>query len=94
MRSAIEGAHIAVALASGLWTEASGAAFASFLRLKTWQSTSPDVVGCQERFDGGGRAEVVAVVRGGRVRARAVTGCDGLKDGGQRLVDMRSSRPP
>jgi hypothetical protein len=48
MRSAIEGAHFVVNLASGLWTEASGAqAIASFMRLKTWQSAPPDIVGCQ-----------------------------------------------
>jgi ABC-type sugar transport system substrate-binding protein len=90
MRSAIEGAHIAVTLASGLWTEASGAqAFASFLRLKTWQSTLPDVVGCQNDSMAVGALKSLRSSGQAAFARVPVTGCDGLKDGGQRLVDMR-----
>lgn len=90
MRSAIEGAHIAVTLAGGLWTEASGAqAVASFLRLKTWQSAPPEVVGCQNDSMALGALKVLSAAGDAGLARVPVTGCDGLKDGGQRLVDVK-----
>ena len=90
MRSAIEGAHFAVNLASGLWTEASGAqAIASFMRLKTWQSAPPDIVGCQNDSMAAGALKALRESREAAFAHVPVTGCDGLKDGGQRLVDVK-----
>jgi ABC-type sugar transport system substrate-binding protein len=88
MRAAIEGAHFAVNLASGVWTETSGAqAVASFMRLKTWQSAPPDIVGCQNDSMAAGALKALRESREAVFTGVPVTGCDGLKDGGQRLVD-------
>jgi len=90
MRAAIEGSGIAVALATGMWTEASGAqAVASFLRLKTWQSAPPDVVGCQNDSMALGALKALRASGESALARVPVTGCDGLKDGGQRLVDVK-----
>ena len=90
MRSAIEGADFTVNLASGLWTEASGAqAIASFIRLKTWQSAPPDIVGCQNDSMAAGALKALRDSRESALARVPVTGCDGLKDGGQRLVDVK-----
>ena len=90
MRAAIEGTPIAVSVQSGLWTEASGAqAFASFLRLKTWQSAPPDVVGCQNDSMALGALKALRASGESAFSRVPVTGCDGLPDGGQRLVDVK-----
>lgn len=90
MRSAIGGAHIGVTLGSGLWTEDSGAqAVTSFLRLKTWQTTPPDIVGCQNDSMAVGALRALQGAGESRFAHVPVTGCDGLQDGGKRLVDVK-----
>lgn len=90
MRTAIEGTHIAVAIASGLWTEESGEqAVTSFLRLKTWQSAPPDVVGCQNDSMAVGALRVLRSAKEPGFARIPVTGCDGLPDGGRHLVDTK-----
>jgi ABC-type sugar transport system substrate-binding protein len=89
MKAAVAGSQINVTVATGMWTEESGErALASFLRLKTWQSFQPDVVGCQNdsMAIGAQRALRAFSASLGRV---PVTGCDGLQNGGQRLVDVK-----
>jgi ABC-type sugar transport system substrate-binding protein len=89
-RSAIEGAAIALTLASGLWTEESGEqAVGAFLRLKTWQSAPPDVVGCQNDSMAVGAVRALRAAKGIGFAGVPVTGCDGLQDGGRRLVDVK-----
>ena len=87
----LAGAHIELRSLDGDWTEASGErAVERWLRLKTSEGVRPDVLGCQNdaMAVGAGRA-----LEGSHARpelARLVrTGCDGLADGGRRLVDMR-----
>lgn len=89
-RSAIEGTAIAMTLASGLWTEESGEqAVGAFLRLKTWQSEPPDIVGCQNDSMAVGAVRALRGATGIGFAGVPVTGCDGLQDGGRRLVDVK-----
>jgi ABC-type sugar transport system substrate-binding protein len=89
-RAAVEGAGITLILASGLWTQESGAqAVTGFLRLKTWGSAPPDVVGCQNDSMAVGAMETLRALKDSPLSRLPVTGCDGLADGGRRLVNMR-----
>jgi ribose transport system substrate-binding protein len=90
MRSAIAGGHIEVNVLSGLWTEDSGEkAVASFLRLKTWQTFAPQVVGCQNDSMAMGARRALKAFTEADLSRLPVTGCDGLPAGGRRLVDAR-----
>jgi ABC-type sugar transport system substrate-binding protein len=91
MRSGIKGADIAVTEASGLWTEKSGEnAIESFLRLKTWESARPDLVGCQNDAMAVGALKALAAFKGTDLSGVRATGCDGLPEGGRRLVNMKT----
>ena len=76
----------------GDWTEASGErAVERWLRLKTSDGVRPDVLGCQNdaMAVGAGRALEAASSARPELARMPRTGCDGLPDGGRRLVDMR-----
>ncbi len=88
MESIVAGGHIRVHVASGLWTEKSGEqAVNSFLRLKTWEQAPPDLVGSQNDAMAVGALRALRAFTGADVAHVPVTGCDGLRDGGRRLVD-------
>jgi ribose transport system substrate-binding protein len=90
VRKAIEGGQISVTTALGLWTEDSGEhAVSAFLRLKTWHSAPPDVVGCQNDSMALGALKALRASGEAALARVPVTGCDGLPEGGQRLVDVR-----
>jgi ribose transport system substrate-binding protein len=86
VQGAIEGAAIELKVVAAEWSEASAErALSAWLRLKTSERVKPDLVGCQND----------ALARGARKALRAhraelvhvpFTGCDGLPDGGQRMV--------
>jgi ABC-type sugar transport system substrate-binding protein len=86
MAAEIAGAGIEVKVVAAEWTESSAEkAVSAWLRLKTSSLFRPDLVGCQND----------ALALGARKALRAhrpewvpipFTGCDGLPEGGQRLV--------
>jgi ABC-type sugar transport system substrate-binding protein len=76
---------------TGQWTEESGEkAVRAFLRLKTTETFVPRVVACQnDAMAVGARRAVLGLSdpqRKAEWAAAVYTGCDGLPDGGQRLV--------
>jgi ABC-type sugar transport system substrate-binding protein len=80
-----------VKVLAGQWTEASAEkAIGSFLRLKSSEGFRPEMVACQnDAMAVGARRAVEAIGDDARRRewSRVVyTGCDGLPEGGQRLV--------
>jgi ABC-type sugar transport system substrate-binding protein len=90
VRAAIEGTSISLTLASGLWTEASGKqAVETYLRMRTWQTARPDVVGCQNDSMAIGALSALREFKETNFSRVPVTGCDGLQDGGRRLVDVK-----
>jgi ABC-type sugar transport system substrate-binding protein len=90
MRAAIADAGITVQLTSGVWTETSGEqAVNSVLRLKTWETTRFDLVGCQNDAMAAGALKALREFKAADLSRIPVTGCDGLLAGGRRLVDTR-----
>ena len=86
---AIAGTKIQAKVLNGEWTEASAEkAVVAWLRLKTSESFRPDLVGCQndEMALGARKALTAQRKEWGRL---PFTGCDGLPEGGQRLVNMK-----
>jgi ribose transport system substrate-binding protein len=72
---------------SGDWTEASGEkAVSAWLRLETSTAFQPEVVGCQNDSMAAGARRAVVTLRPDWHGVR-FTGCDGLPEGGRRLVD-------
>ena len=73
---------------------------AAFLRLKTWQSSRPYIVACQNDSMAVGALKARKSFREVNLPRVPVTGCDGLQDGSRRLVDKRQlsamvvTRPP
>ena len=91
MQESLQGSALEVRVASGQWTEASGEKVVqSFLRLKTNERFRAQVVGCQNDAMAVGARKAAAALSDderGAIRPGAVyTGCDGLLEGGQRLV--------
>ena len=91
MTETIRGAGLDLKVLSGQWTEASGEkAVQSFLRLKTNEGFRAHIVGCQnDAMALGARRAVAALADEGSRTAWAhtvYTGCDGLPQGGQKLV--------
>ncbi len=87
----LAGTRIELRVLDGDWTEASGErAIGRWLRLKTSEGVRPDLLGCQNdaMAVGAGRAIEASSVRPELARLPR-TGCDGLPDGGRRLVDVR-----
>jgi ribose transport system substrate-binding protein len=72
---------------NGDWTPASGeAAVHSWLRLKATGSEAPDIIGAQNDSMALGARKAVRELRADWIRVR-FTGCDGLPEGGRRMVD-------
>jgi ribose transport system substrate-binding protein len=85
---ATRGASIGFRVVSGDWTEAGGEkAVASWLRLKTSEAFQVDLVGSQNDAMAVGARRAIAGLRPDWTGVR-FTGCDGLPQGGRRLVDQ------
>lgn len=85
------GAGVELRLLAGQWTEQSGEkALQAFLRLKTNEAFVPRVVACQNDAMALGARRAIAGLadpeRRAAWRPAVYTGCDGLPEGGQRLV--------
>jgi ABC-type sugar transport system substrate-binding protein len=83
---AIAGSKIELHVVSGQWTEASGEkAVRGWLRLKTSDILPPDLVGSQnDAMAVGARRAIEALAP--EQAGVPFTGCDGLPEGGQRMV--------
>jgi ABC-type sugar transport system substrate-binding protein len=89
MQETIAGANITVQTVSAEWTEVSGErAVQSWLRLSSSQAQKIDVVGAQNDAMAIGARKAIVASRPEWERI-PFTGCDGLVDGGQRLVNER-----
>ena len=91
MQESVADAGLDVKVLSGQWTEASGEKVVqAFLRLKTNAGWTAEVVGCQnDAMAVGARRAVGALPDAERRKAwagAAYAGCDGLREGGQKLV--------
>lgn len=88
-REAIEGAGIELRIIEGDWT-AGGAekAVANAVRLKTAETLRPDIVGAQNDAMAVGARDALLANRPDWAKV-PFTGCDGLPEGGQRLVNVR-----
>jgi ribose transport system substrate-binding protein len=86
MQSGLRGSGIDVKVLPAEWTQASGEqAVAAWLRLKTSERFRPDLVGCQNDALALGAQKALLVHRPELAQV-PYTGCDGLPQGGQRLV--------
>jgi len=90
-RAGLEGTEIDLRVLDGIWTEASGEqAVRAWLRLKSSEGASPAVIGCQnDSMAVGARRAVEASSRRQELARVPLTGCDGLPEGGQRLVSVQ-----
>jgi len=87
MEEAIAGSKINVKVLTGEWTEASGErAVLSWLRLSSSENETLDLVAAQNDAMAVGARKAIASRRPEWLRL-PFTGCDGLPDGGQRLVN-------
>ncbi len=84
----LAGTGMEMKIIDGLWTESSGQdAVKRWLRLKSSEGLFPSVIGCQNDAMAVGARHALASVPDRPELARVpLTGCDGLPDGGQRLV--------
>jgi ABC-type sugar transport system substrate-binding protein len=83
---AIAGSKIELHVVSGQWTEASGEkAVRGWLRLKTSDTVPPDLVGSQNDAMAVGARRAIEALAPERAGV-PFTGCDGLPEGGQRMV--------
>jgi ABC-type sugar transport system substrate-binding protein len=87
----LAGTRIELRALDGDWTEASGErAVERWLRLKTSEGVHPDLLGCQNDAMAVGAARALEASSARPELAHLPrTGCDGLPEGGRRLVDMR-----
>lgn len=89
MQEAIGGVKIETKVLYAEWTEASAAkAVVAWLRLKTSESFHPGLVGAQNDAMAIGARKALIAQRQEWSRL-PFTGCDGLPEGGQRLVDTK-----
>ena len=87
MEEAIAGSKIKVNVLTGEWTEASGErAVLSWLRLSSSEGETLSLVGAQNDAMAMGARKAIAARRPEWLRL-PFTGCDGLPEGGQRLVN-------
>lgn len=91
MQESVRGAGVEVKVLTGQWTEASAEKVVqSFLRLKTNEGFRAQVVGCQNDAMAVGARKAVSALADDEHRAAwagvVYTGCDGLLEGGQKLV--------
>jgi len=88
-REVIEGSGIQLRIVEGDWTEAGATkAITNALRLKTADTLKPDLVGAQNDNMAVGARKALLAIRPDWARV-PFTGCDGLPEGGQRLVKMK-----
>lgn len=89
-REVLAGGSVDLKVIDGQWTEASGEeAVQRWLRLKSSEDIRPDLVGCQNDAMAVGVRKAIATWKARPELGKLpVTGCDGLPDGGQRLVNM------
>jgi ABC-type sugar transport system substrate-binding protein len=88
-REVIEGSGIQLRIVEGDWTEAGATkAITNALRLKTADTLKPDLVGAQNDNMAVGTRKALLAIRPEWARV-PFTGCDGLPEGGQRLVKMK-----
>jgi ABC-type sugar transport system substrate-binding protein len=86
MKAGIQGAGINVKVVPAEWTETSGQqAVTAWLRLKTSELFKPDLVGCQNDALAVGARKALESHRP-EWAGIPYTGCDGLPEGGERLV--------
>ena len=89
MQEGIGGSGLEVKVVPAEWTEASGEkAVAAWLRLKTSEQFKPALVGCQNDALALGARKALQAYRPEWARV-PFTGCDGLPEGGQRLVSVK-----
>jgi len=89
MTDSYRGKGIEVKVVPAEWTEASGErAVATWLRLKTSEQFKPALVGCQNDALALGAKKALVASRPDWARV-PFTGCDGLPEGGQRLVSVK-----
>lgn len=88
-REIIEGRGIELRILEGDWTAAGAErAVTNALRLKTAENLRPDLVGAQNDAMATGARDALLAMRPDWARV-PFTGCDGLPEGGQRLVNVR-----
>jgi ABC-type sugar transport system substrate-binding protein len=88
-RETIGGAKIDLRILEGDWSEESAEkAVANMYRLKSAENFRPDLIGCQNDAMAVGAKRALQAVRDewGRL---PYTGCDGLPEGGQRMVNNK-----
>jgi ABC-type sugar transport system substrate-binding protein len=89
-REGLAGSRIELRVLHGLWTEGGGEqAVTGWLRLKTSETMVPDVIGCQNDAMAVGARRALEKSHRPELLKVPLTGCDGLPDGGQRLVNMK-----
>jgi len=90
LQDVIAGAGIDLQILDGDWTAAGGEkAVCSWLRLSTSRECPPELIAAQnDAMAMGARKAMVAALP--EWQTRPVIGCDGLADGGRRLVDERT----
>jgi len=88
-REIVEGTGIELRIIEGDWTAAGAQrAVTNALRLKTAENLRPDLVGSQNDAMATGARDALLAIRPDWARV-PFTGCDGLPEGGQRLVNVR-----
>jgi ABC-type sugar transport system substrate-binding protein len=88
-KEAVEGSAIQLRILEGDWTEAGAEkVVTNALRLKTADTLRPDLVGAQNDAMAMGARKALLAGRAEWARV-PFTGCDGLPEGGQRLVKMK-----
>jgi len=88
-RETVQGTGIQLRALEGDWTEAGAEKVVSnALRLKTADTLKPDLVGAQNDAMALGARKALVAIRPDWARV-PFTGCDGLPEGGQRLVNVK-----
>jgi len=88
-REVLEGTGIELRVLEGDWTAASAErAVTNALRLKSAENLRPDLVGAQNDAMATGARDALLAIRPDWARV-PFTGCDGLPEGGQRLVNVK-----
>jgi len=89
LQQAVEGAGLEVKVLEGRWTEASGEeSVRRWLRLESSRGAGVEGVACQNDAMAVGARK--ALEAHGAASRAAVIGCDGLPEGGRRLVDAKT----
>jgi ribose transport system substrate-binding protein len=89
LQQAVEGAGFEVKVLEGRWTEASGEeSVRRWLRLESSRGAGVEGVACQNDAMAVGARK--ALEAQGAAARTAVIGCDGLPEGGRRLVDAKT----